>query len=70
MDEQPTGAPACPTCGEAAVPIVYGLPGPELVEEAERGEVVLGGCTVIVDVPMPDLVCTACGTEWNEVNGG
>jgi len=36
------------------VPIVYGLPGPELFERAERGEVILGGC-------MPEPVRWGCG---------
>ena len=36
--------PTCPTCGQKMVPIVYGLPGPELFERAERGEIILGGC--------------------------
>jgi hypothetical protein len=34
----------CPECGSGdVVPIVYGLPGQELQQQAERGEVVLGG---------------------------
>ena len=62
-----TSAPrACPTCGEAGVPIVYGLPGPELVEEADRGAIILGGCCVIVDAPMANVGCTACDTEWHD----
>jgi len=34
-------------------PVVYGLPGPELWERAERGEVILGGC-------VPEPVRWAC----------
>lgn len=49
-----------------AVPIVYGLPGPELVEAAERGEVLIGGCCIIVDAPMPNLGCPHCGHEWHD----
>jgi hypothetical protein len=41
----------CPTCGAPAVPIVYGLPGPELWEASERGEVILGGCVIIPENP-------------------
>ncbi|GAA3959253.1 hypothetical protein GCM10023085_47050 [Actinomadura viridis] len=37
---------ACPRCGGAAAPVLYGLPGPEMFEAAERGEIVLGGCEV------------------------
>ena len=37
--------PVCPECGsENSIPIVYGRPGTELLEKAERGEVWLGGC--------------------------
>ena len=36
----------CPECGGKGVRIVYGLPGPELAEAAERGEVALGGCVI------------------------
>ena len=35
---------SCPTCSVALIPIVYGLPLPELFQEAERGDVELGGC--------------------------
>ena len=34
----------CPTCGATEViPLVFGLPGPELVEEQRRGRVSLPG---------------------------
>ena len=36
----------CPTCGEKLVPVIYGYPDSEAFEEADRGEVVLGGCMV------------------------
>jgi hypothetical protein len=43
---------SCPQCGAAeVVPIIYGFPGPQLVEEAERGEVALGECRVSDDDP-------------------
>lgn len=53
--------PPCPMCGAVEViPVVFGLPGPELVERANRGEVSLGGC-----MPLPDVLgsCKACG-HW------
>ncbi len=31
---------------DQVVPIVYGLPGPGLMEKAESGKVMLGGCIV------------------------
>ena len=45
-------------CGQPMVPIVYGMPGSELMEAAARGEVSLGGCVVHED--MPAFVCLAC----------
>lgn len=50
----------CPQCGNATVlPIVYGMPGPELWEEAQQGKVLLGGCCI---GPFePDHQCTECG---------
>ena len=53
----------CPECGSGdVVPIEYGLPGPEMMQAAGRGEVHLGGCVVAPD--SPDLRCGACGHEW------
>lgn len=50
----------CPFCGsDATIPVVYGLPGPELGAQAGRGEVALGGCLVTVDGPARS--CTDCG---------
>lgn len=56
----------CPECGSAdVVPIVYGLPAPELFESAERGGVVLGGCVVGFDGEDPTHACKACGARFN-----
>jgi hypothetical protein len=53
----------CPECGsENVIPIVYGKPGEELIEKAERGEVKLGGCVVTDDSPY--RYCAECGNEW------
>lgn len=55
--------PTCPECGSAdVVPIVYGLPSPELIEEAKRGEVSLGGCCLTGNDPQ--WFCKACEHEW------
>ncbi|MBI5434146.1 MAG: hypothetical protein HZA52_15035 [Planctomycetes bacterium] len=60
-NERPT---RCPKCGEAEiVRIAYGLPSPELVEEAQRGEVALGGCCI--DDDSPEFRCKQCGHEWS-----
>ena len=54
--------PACPTCGAAGVPILYGLPVSEAVDAADRGLLVLGGCIVADD--SPQWRCPA-GHEWS-----
>jgi hypothetical protein len=52
--------PSCPFCGydDQVVPISYGLPGPELVEQSQRGEVALGGCCIGPD--SHDWYCKGC----------
>ena len=52
--------PACPECGyyDQVVPIVYGLPGPELIEQARRGELALGGSPLGADSPA--WYCKGC----------
>jgi len=42
----------CPKChkNDMVIPIVYGFPGPELFEEAEKGLVKLGGCCCSLSV--------------------
>ena len=53
----------CPHCEEkAAVAIVYGYPGPDMVEEADRQEIVLGGC--IAEIGAPDRQCLKRGHRW------
>jgi transcription elongation factor Elf1 len=54
---------ACPQCGSpTVVPVIYGLPGPELWEEAEREKVILGGC--IIQSYNTRFGCKACGHEF------
>ena len=47
--------PRCPKCGAESVPIVYGMPGPELIEKEQRGQVVLGGC--VIEEKNPNWAC-------------
>ncbi len=55
----------CPRCdSQNVVPILYGMPGPEMFEESRRGEVALGGCVVFPDAP--DHTCRNCGHDWRE----
>jgi hypothetical protein len=50
----------CPRCGSEAIPIEYGLPGSDLAEAEERGEVVLGGC----EPKEATWACRSCGARW------
>lgn len=53
----------CPSCQSGAViSIIYGLPGPEAIKEAEEGLIALGGCCV--DDNNPRWKCKACENEW------
>lgn len=59
--------PACRRCDPSKiVPIVYGLPGPELMEEAERGDIVLGGCCI--EEYQPLWRCLGCGDEFPKLD--
>jgi hypothetical protein len=53
--------PLCPECGEHGVPIVYGMPTPEMEEAVDRGEYELGGCCIGPDMPTHE--CPA-GHQW------
>ena len=63
----------CPTCNAGKlIPIVYGLPLRELMEQSERGEVELGGCiiTEVFDPERgfvsgdPELYCPKCKGKY------
>ena len=62
----------CPTCKAGKlIPIVYGLPGRELMEQSDRGEIELGGCVVtqIIDhngisTNDPELHCPTCSSKF------
>jgi len=36
----------CPECGGRLIPIMYGNPGPNMIEAAEKGEIILGGTEI------------------------
>lgn len=58
--------PVCPECGsDKIIPILYGLPRPELVRKAVFGKVILGGC--VVHENGPDLFCCSCGARWERM---
>jgi hypothetical protein len=55
----------CPRCGrEDSVPLLYGLPGPDDLRLAERGEVALGGC--LVAGKEAAFVCRTCHVRWGD----
>jgi hypothetical protein len=53
----------CPACGSADVTeILWGMPGPGTIEEAERRGAILGGCCI--DANAPGFHCDRCGSRW------
>ena len=54
----------CPICkkSDKVIPIVYGFPSPELVKEAKKGKVRLGGCQV--SFCMPHWYCKRDAKEF------
>lgn len=55
----------CPSCGEpTGRPILRGMPGPDVLEALDAGEidVVIGGCSITDG--MPTHACSSCGTEF------
>lgn len=61
----PSAVAKCPNCAAMVRPlrIAYGMPGHELFEAAERGELVLGGCVIGGYDPMPSHRCPACAAD-------
>ncbi len=62
------GSEVCPRCGAAMRPVVYGFPSSELFEDADKGEVILGGCC-IPSSPAQSR-CTNCGQEVPSYRSG
>ena len=53
----------CPKCKQkTGVNIGYGYPTPDIIEQVERQEIVLGGC--IVGENQPDRHCISCEHQW------
>lgn len=60
----------CPICLiYTIVPVVIGLPNPEDMEAAMRGEIILQGCIVHGDEPARPIVCTQCGWFGEHIRG-
>lgn len=58
-------APACPTCGEPGVPIVYGLPTRAAREAAASGRLKLFGCVVPAN---PDQWTCPASHTWRSTD--
>lgn len=60
----------CPACEERMLrPVLHGLVvDPEMQDEADRGEVVLGGCMVGEDSPAWE--CPVCGRRLKDSDQG
>jgi hypothetical protein len=55
--------PNCPACGAPdPLPIIYGYPGLEMMEQSERGEISLGGCLIFEN--QPEWHCARCEHEF------
>ena len=53
----------CPNCkSNNVVPIAYGYPGPEMIDELKEGKIHIGGCMIEED--SPDFHCNDCEREW------
>jgi hypothetical protein len=52
----------CPRCGGRPRPILYGMPGREVIELVHAGLIAIGGC--IVDEDNPTVECRDCGEGW------
>ena len=63
----PGAPPPCPSCGGKLLLIRYGMPGISMMEAANRGEIILGGC--IISEGDPDLECADCGKQFRALDG-
>lgn len=63
LDEFLGYEPKCPNCGGKLLKIVYGMPPLEIMEQAKRGEVFLGGCCVFGDND-PEYHCNTCRRSY------
>ena len=65
IEDVDRGSPRC--CGHRMIPIVYGMPGPELAEAELSGEILLGGC--VIEPGLPEWRCLRCGGEAGDFGG-
>ena len=66
-DDTNRGFRICPYCGsDRVIPIVYGYPSMETFEEADKGNIKLGGCVVSMDGSDYIAYCKDCDASWSE----
>ena len=54
----------CPECSSKdVIPIMYGMPDPEMQKKYDEGKIKLGGCSIDLD-NMPDRYCNECEHKW------
>ena len=46
MTTNPHHSEMCPDCGGKVLPVLYGMPGEDVMTARERGGLILGGCMV------------------------
>ena len=65
----PHNGRVCEGCGAPIAPVIYGYPSRELMEQAQRGEVRLGGCIVPFGTErrLNDSFCGTC--TWERIFG-
>lgn len=56
----------CPNCNVEMKPYVYGFPTPDLMDKADNGEIILGGC-VVFDYK-PTHYCNVCQEQYPEAD--
>jgi hypothetical protein len=59
-----TAPEVCPTCGAAAVPVLFGKPTEEARAAAEVGKLRLAGCIFSADGTDPQWWCVADDSHW------
>jgi hypothetical protein len=62
MEAAPTKCLRCNS--DEVIPIVYGMPASDLIEESRAGRVALGGNVVWPEAP--EWRCVVCGFEWRD----
>jgi hypothetical protein len=57
--------PKCPKCksSKAVIPIIYGMPPPDIEEKARKRKLVIGGC--VFGEGVPTWHCKACNHWWH-----